>query len=143
MTVPGARGHLYHLQLTLLRADKNRCAYFFKGFHQDVFHWRHWSRDILNQQTFLVKVVQNLPNALGFCDTLFLVNGGVWIDPDGCGSIFVWRLAWTGDIVEDLFICSNLWGNITNYYLELVVLVLQESCFRYVCSDHHFPVPET
>ena len=86
-------------------------------------------RGILNQQTFLVEVVWHLTNALGFCDTLGLVNGGVWVDPDGGGSIFVWRLVWPRDIVEYLVSWSNPWGKITNYYLELVVLVLKQSCF--------------
>ena len=70
-------------------------------------------------------MVQHLPNALGFYDTSGLRDGGVWIDTDRGGSRFVWRLAWPRDIVEDLVSWSNLRGNITNYYLELVVLVLQ------------------
>ena len=77
-----------------------------------------------------MEVVQHLPIVLGFYDTSSLGNGGVWIDPDGGGSIFVWRLVWPSDIVEDLVRWSNPWGKIKNYYLELVVLVLQESCFR-------------
>ena len=38
-------------------------------------------------------------------------------------------MALTRDTVEDLVSWSKLWGKITNYYLELVVLVLQEYCF--------------
>ena len=74
-------------------------------------------------------MVQNLPNALGLCDTSELGDGGVWIDHDGGGSRFVWLLAWPRDIVEDLVSWSKPWGKITIYYLELVVLVLQQSCF--------------
>ena len=73
-----------------------------------------------------MEVVHNLRDALGLCDTSSLGNGGVWIDPDGCGSIFVWRLTCPRDIVEDLVRWSNPWGKIKNYYLELLVLVLQE-----------------
>ena len=96
-----------------------------------------------NQQTFLVEMVQNLPNALGLCDTLGLGDGGVWVDPDGGCSRFVSRLAWPREIVEDLVSWSKPWGKITNYYLELVVLGLQQSWFYDVCSDHHWHEPAT
>ena len=81
-----------------------------------------------------MEVVHHYPNVLGFYDTSSLGNGGIWIDPDRGGSIFLWRLAWprdiVEDIVEDLVSWSNPWGKIKNYYLELVVLVLQGSCFH-------------
>ena len=77
-----------------------------------------------------MEVVHHYPNVLGFYDTSSLGNGGIWIDPDGGGSIFVWRLECPRDIVEDLVSWSNPWGKIKNYYLELVVLVLQGSCFH-------------
>ena len=91
MTVPGARGRFYHLQLTLPRAVTKRHAYFSKGFYKYFFNWSQLWQDILNQQTFLMEVVHSLPNALGFCGTPGLVNGGVWIDHDGvspylCGA---------------------------------------------------------
>ena len=88
-----------------------------------------------------MEVVQHLPNALGLCDTSELGDGGVWIDHDGGGSRFVWLLAWPRDIVENLVSWSKLWGKIKIYYSELVVLVLQEYCFRDVCSDHHWNAP--
>ena len=77
-----------------------------------------------------MEVVHHHPNVLGFYDTSSLGNGGIWVDPDGGGSIFLWHLAWPRDIVEDLVSWSNPWGKIKNYYLELVVLVFQGSCFH-------------
>ena len=138
ISVTGDIGHFYHLQLTLTHVGNGRSAYLSKGFCQDVLHWRQLCRDVLNRPTFLAEVVQHLPTEFGLCDTSGLGSDSVCIDTNGCGSIFLWCLAWPKDIVEDLLIWSNLLGGITNPDLELLALVLQESCFPNVCSDHHW-----
>ena len=143
ITVPGAIGHFYHLQLTLVRVGTGRRANLSKGFHRYVFHWRPLFWDALNRQTFLEKVFQHLTNSLKFCDASGLGAGSVWIDPNGDESRFVWRLAWPRYIVEDLVRSSNPAGRITKYYLELAMLVLQEYCFPNVCSYHKWPASAT
>ena len=141
MAATGAIGHFYHIQLTLPHTGTKRHAYLFNGFHQVVFHWRQLWQDFLNLQTFMAEVVQYLPNALGLCDTLGLGDGSDLIGPDRGWSRCVWRLALPRDTVEELVSWSKLWGKITNYYLELVVLVLQQSCFCDIWSYHQCNVP--
>ena len=71
------------------------------------------------------KVVQRLLTALRFCDASGMGEGGVWIDPDGTGANFVWRVKWPADIVSDLVTWDNPAGVITNSDLELAALVLK------------------
>ena len=125
MSVPGAIGHFYHIQLALTCVVTRRCDYLSKGIHQDVLHWRKLCRDVLNQPTFLVEVVQRLPTVFGFCNSLVLGSGGVCIDTNGEGSSFVWCLTWPTDIMEDLVRWSNPLVRITNSDLELASLVMQ------------------
>ena len=114
-----------------------------KGFCQDVLHWRQLCRDVLNRPTLLAEVVQLLPTEFGLCDASGLGSDSVCIDTNECGSIFLWCLDWPKDIVEELVSWSNLLGGITNPDLELLALVLQESCFSSICSDHHWHTSAT
>ena len=82
----------------------------------------------------MAEVLQRLPNALGFCDDLGMDEGEVWIEPDGKGEKFIWQVQWLSDIVSDLVTWDNPAGGITNPYLELAALVLQDSCFPIICS---------
>ena len=91
----------------------------------------------------MAELVQLLPTALGFYDALGTgEGGGVGIDPDGTGENFVWSVQWTEYIFSDLVTRDNTSGGITNSYLELAALVLQESCFLIICSrpDWHAPL---
>ena len=126
-----------------MHAGTGRCAYLSKGFRRDVLYWRKLCRDVLNRPTFLTEVVQCLPTELGFCDESGLVTGGVWMDHNGYSSRFLWQLACPKEIVEDLVSWSNPLRGITNPDIELLALVLQESCFPNVCSDHHWHTTAT
>ena len=91
---------------------------------------------------FLAEVAQHLPTALGFCDASGTGAGGFWIDPNGTGANFLWKIQWSADIVSDLLTWDNLAGGITNSDLELAALVLKDYCFPLVCSrpDWHTPL---
>ena len=88
-------------------------------------------------------MVRRLPTDLGFCDASGVGAGGVWIDPNGTGKNFVWRLQWPEDIVADLVTFGIPTGGITNSDLELAVMLLQESCFPLACLRHAWHVPST
>ena len=70
-------------------------------------------------------MVCRLPTALGFYDASGIGAGGVWIDLDGTGKNFVWRLQWPYEIVKDLVTRENPARGITNLDLELAALLLQ------------------
>ena len=106
-------------------------------------HWQRLSTDSFARPRFLAEVVCRLLTDLGFFDASGVSTGGVWIDPDGSGKNFVWWLQWPEDIVADLVTWKTPTGGITNSDLELVVLMLQESCFPLACSRHAWPAPST
>ena len=81
----------------------------------------------------MVEVLKSLPTALDFCDTYAVAAGVVWVDPNGMGANFVCRMKLPADIVSNLVIWNNPTGGITNSDLKLVALVIQESCFTFVC----------
>ena len=80
--------------------------------------------------------VEHLPTALGFCDASGVGAGGVWIDLNGPGKNFFWRVQWPADIFSDLVTWDNPSGVITNLDFELAELLLQESCFTIDCLRH-------
>ena len=80
---------------------------------------------------------------MDFCDASGVGAVGLWIDPDGSGEKFVWRLQWPADIVADLVTWENPTGGITNSDLELAALLLQESCFPLACLQHAWHAPLT
>ena len=102
LAVPGTIGHLFFVQEALTKAGTASKAYLSKAFHWEIAHWQRLSTDSLARPRFLAEVVCRLPTALGFCDTLGVGDGGVWIDPDGSWKNFVWWLQWPADIVADL-----------------------------------------
>ena len=92
LTVPGAIGHFFFVQEALTTAGTASKAYLFKAFHWEIVHWQRLSTDSLARPHFLTEVVCCLLTALAFCDASVVSAGGVWIDPDGTGENFVWRL---------------------------------------------------
>ena len=125
LTVPGAIVHLFYIQEALAKAGTAMKAYLTKAFHREISHWQCLCKDSLSQPRFLEEAVQCLPTTLGLCDASGMGAGGVWIDPDGTGENFVWRVKWPADIVSDLVTWDNPAGVITNSDLELAALVLK------------------
>ena len=102
LTVPGAIRHFFFIQEALTKAGTASKAYLSKAFHQEITHWQRLSTNSLARPHFVAEVVRRLPTALEFCNASGIGAGGVWINPDGKGKNFVWRLQWLEDIVADL-----------------------------------------
>ena len=143
LAVPGAIGHFFFIQKALTKAGSASEAYLSKVFHREISDWQRLITDLLARPRFLAEVVRCLLTALGFCNASSVGAGGVWIDPDGTGKNFVWRLPWPEDIVADLVTWENPTGGITNSDLELVALLLQESSFPLACSRDAWHAPLT
>ena len=133
MAVHGAIEHFYYIQEALTKAGTGTRSYLSKVFHREISHLQRLCADSLAWPHFLAEVVRSLPTALGFCDASDTGVGGVWIYPNGTDEIFVWFMQWPADIVPDLVSWTNPTGGIINSDLELAALVLQESCFMFVC----------
>ena len=143
LAVPGAIGHFFFIQEALAKAGTASKDYLSKAFHREIAHWQRLSTNSLARPHFLEEVVRCLPTALGFCDASGAGAGRIWIDPDGTGKNFVWRLQWPEDIVADLVTWENPTRGITNSDLELSALLLQESLFHLACSRHAWHAPST
>ena len=82
-----------------------------------------------SRTTFLAENFQRLATDVGYADASGLGCGWVWINPNEDSVHYVWRLPYSEYIMVDLVSTDNPHGNITNSYLELVALVLQEATF--------------
>ena len=129
LVVSGAIRNFFYIQEALTKAGTGTKAYLSKEFHQGISHCQRLCKGLLDRSQLLAEVVQLLPAALGLYEALGLGAGGFWIDPDGTGATFVWWVQCPVEIVSDLVTWDNPAGGITNLYLELATLVLQESCF--------------
>ena len=107
LAVPGSIGHFFFIEEALTKVGMASKAYLSKALHRKIAHWQRLSTNFLARPCFLAEVVPRLPTALGFCDALGVGAGGVWINPDGTGKNFVWRLQWLEDIVADLVTWEN------------------------------------
>ena len=128
LAIPGAIGHFYHMQMALTKANK-RTAYLSDAFHAEVVHWKNLILEMHSRPTYLAEIVHRLATDLGYTDASGLGAGGVWLNLNGDGQHYVWRLQWPHDIMDDLVSFANPKGRITNSDLELAALVLQESLF--------------
>ena len=72
---------------------------------------------------------------MGYTNASGLGCRGVWIDPNEDNIHYVWRLLWMEDIKADLVSFDNPQGRITNYDLELALLVLQEATSPFVSTN--------
>ena len=97
LAIPSAIGHFYHIQMALT-TENRKTAYLPTAFHQDVTHWQLLCNRMKLRPTYLVEIVQRLPTNLGYTDASYLGGGGVWLDPNGDGTHFVWRFQWPADI---------------------------------------------
>ena len=102
LAVHGAIGYFLYIKGDLTEARTGTKSYLSKDFHQEILYWQRLCKDSLAWPRFLAEVVQRLPTALGFYDASGTGAGGVWIEPDGTGGGFVWRLQWPEYIVSDL-----------------------------------------
>ena len=143
LVVPGAIGNFFYIQESLTKVGTATKAYLSKAFHREISNWQRLCKDLLARPRFLADVVQRLPNALGFCDASGMGTGVVWIDPDGTGASFVWRVKCLAEIVSDLVTWDNPTGGTTNSDLELAALVLQKSCFSIAFSRPTWHAPMT
>ena len=78
LAVPGAVGHVYHIQLSLTAAHHagRSTAYINKGFHSDLRFWRQLCAEMPVRPTYWAKIVQRLPTDIGFADASGLGGEG-------------------------------------------------------------------
>ena len=92
IAVPGTIGHFFYIQEALTKAGTATKAYLSKALHRYISHCQRLCKNLLARPHFLAEVVQRLLTALGFYDASGMGAGGVWIDPNGTGANFVWRV---------------------------------------------------
>ena len=72
--------------------------------------------------------------------------GGVWIDQNKDVKNYIWCFKWPADITQELVRFTNPEGAITNSYLKLAALVLQEATFSPISAfppGKHLPQEAT
>ena len=79
---------------------------------------------------------------LGYTNASVLgAGGGVWIYPNEGGKNYTWRIKWPANITQELVSFANTEGSITNSYLKLVSLLLQEAVFGSISASHAWETP--
>ena len=80
LAVPGAVAHLFHIKRALNQGGVER-AWLSPAFHCELANWKLFALQATSRPTHLVEIVRQEPTHLGFCDTLGLGTGGVWLYP--------------------------------------------------------------
>ena len=140
LAVPGAVGHLYHIQRALSQAGTDS-AWLYPAFHHEITDWKMLADQKKNRPTHLANIVRHKPTHLGFCDASGLGAGGVWLDPSRSGKDLVRRHPCPADIIADLVSSTNREGTITNSNLELAALVLHEATLLVVVPEARLAAP--
>ena len=91
--------------------------------------------------THLAEIVRHKPTHMGFCDTSGIGDGGVWLDLLCSGKYLVWRHLWPSEIVANLVLSTNREGIITNYDLELSILIFHEATLLVAVPDTVLTAP--
>ena len=95
--------------------------------HRKLADWKVLVLQAASRPTYLAEIVRWEPTDLGFCDASGIGAGGVWLGPAGTVHNLVWRHPWPADVTAELASSTNPEGTITNLYLKLATLVLQEA----------------
>ena len=99
--------------------------------------------DMGSPPTFLAEIVQRLATDVIYTNALGIGCRGVWIKPNKDGVHYVWRLPWMEGIMVDLVSSYNPQVRITNSYLELAALLLQEATVTFVRTNPMWQAPFT
>ena len=143
LAIPRAVRLFYHLQIDLTSANRasQATAYLSKIVHRDVKFWQSLCADMGSRPTYLAENFQCLTTDVGYSIASVIWCRGVWIYPNEDGVRYVWLLPCPEDIMADLVSSNNPQGRITNYYIDLAALVLQEAKFTFVSNNPTWRAP--
>ena len=125
LAVPGVVAHLFHIQRVLTQGGVDR-VWISPAFHCELADWKVLTLQAASRPTHLAEIIRQEPTHLGFCDASGIGAGGVWLDPSGRSHNLFWWHPWPAGVTSELVLLTNPHGTITNSYLDLVALVIQE-----------------